>query len=183
MSVNTPLKNAKHEHFAQLVSNGEAATRAYVLAGYSEKGAHASATRLLRNAEICSRVAQLRARKEAKHEQAVTAVVADAAVDKAWVLRNLTQIVKMGMAVEPVRDEEGNELGELKAANLPAANKALELVGKELGMFIDRKEIRTGELDGLGHDDLKQLRDAITALGGAGQAAGAFSAGEGRPIH
>jgi hypothetical protein len=178
--MNTPLKNAKHEHFAQLVAKGEKASRAYVTAGYSKAGAEQSANRLLKNADVCERIAQLRAAiEQPSRERAIE----KAAVDKAWVLHNLTQIVKMGMAVEPVRDEEGNELGELKAANLPAANKALELVGKELGMFIDRKEIRTGELDGLGHDELKQLRDAITAFGGAGQAQGAFPAGEGRATH
>lgn len=181
--MNTPLKNAKHEHFAQLVSNGESATRAYVVAGYSEKGAHASATRLLRNAEICSRVAQLRAFKEAEHKQAVSAVIADAALDKAWVLKRLARIVDLGMALEPVRDEEGNVTGELKTANLPAANKALELIGKEAGMFIDRKEIRTGELDGLPHDELKHIRDALLAIGVPGAAAGAFSQGAGGATH
>lgn len=178
--MNTPLKNSKHEHFAQLVSKGEKASRAYVTAGYSKAGAEQSANRLLKNADIQTRIAQLRAAiEQPSRERAIE----KAAVDKAWVLHNLTQIVKMGMAVEPVRDEQGNELGELKAANLPAANKALELVGKELGMFIDRKEIRTGELDGLAHDDLKQLRDAITAFGGAGQAQGTFPAGAGGTTH
>lgn len=178
--MNTPLKNSKHEHFAQLVSKGEKASRAYVTAGYSKAGAEQSANRLLKNADIQTRIAQLRAAiEQPSRERAIE----KAAVDKAWVLHSLTQIVKMGMAVEPVRDDEGNELGELKAANLPAANKALELVGKELGMFIDRKEIRTGELDGLAHDDLKQLRDAITSFSGAGQAQGTFPAGEGRATH
>lgn len=86
------------------------------------------------------------------------------------------------MAAEPVKDAEGNPVGEYKA-NLQAANKALELIGKEAGMFIDRKEIRTGELDGLGHDELKQLREALAAFGCTGQAQGAFPAGEGRATH
>ena len=180
--MNAPLKNAKHEHFAQLVSNGEPASRAYVVAGYSEKGAKQSAARLLTSADICERIAYLRSKKEEAHGQQVQQVLQEAALDKAWVLKRLSRIVDMGMAAEPVKDAEGNPVGEYRA-NLQAANKALELIGKEAGMFIDRKEIRTGELDGLGHDDLKQLRDAITALGGAGQAAGAFSAGEGRATH
>lgn len=180
--MNTPLKNAKHEHFAQLVSNGETAPRAYVLAGYSEKGARQSAHALLTKPDISDRISALRRKKEEKHERAVEAVMADAALDKAWVLKRLSRIVDMGMAAEPVKDAEGNPVGEYKA-NLQAANKALELIGKEAGMFIDRKEIRTGELDGLGHDELKQLRDAINSIGAAGQVAGAVSAGEGRPIH
>ena len=66
----------------------------------------------------------------------------------------------MGKQADPILDGEGNPTGEYRQ-NLPAANVALGLIGKELGMFIDRKEIRTGELDGLGGDELKQLRDAL----------------------
>ncbi len=180
--MNTPLKNAKHEHFAQLVSNGETAPRAYVLAGYSEKGARQSAHALLTKTDVSDRVSYLRSKKEEAHGQQVQQVLQEAALDKAWVLKRLSRIVDMGMAAEPVKDAEGNPVGEYRA-NLQAANKALELIGKEAGMFIDRKEIRTGELDGLGHDELKQLRDALAAFGGVGQAQGAFSAGEGRATH
>jgi phage terminase small subunit len=151
------LKNQRHEHFAQLVAKGEKPGRAYVTAGYSKSGADQSGARLLRDAQVCSRVAEL---QKAIEEPARERAIEKAAVDKAWVLSNLTKIVAMGMATEPVRDSEGNETGELKA-NLAAANKALELVGKELGMFVDRKEVRTGPLDGMPHDELKKLRDAL----------------------
>lgn len=181
--MNTPLKNAKHEHFAQLVSNGESATRAYVVAGYSENGAKQSAARLLTSADVCDRIAYLRSKKEEAHGQQVQQVLQEAALDKAWVLKRLARIVDLGMAVEPVRDEEGNVTGELKTANLPAANKALELIGKEAGMFIDRKEIRTGELDGLPHDELKHIRDALIAIGVPGAAAGTFTQGAGGATH
>lgn len=162
--MNTQLASAKHEHFAQFVSNGETPARAYVLAGYSEKGAHASGNRLLRNADICSRVAHLRSIKEQQHAQTVTAVIEEAGMDKAWVLKRLGKIVDLGMALEPVKDDEGREIGEIKAANLPAANTALNLIGKELGMFIDRKEVRTGPLDGLPPDEAKALIDTIDAI-------------------
>jgi hypothetical protein len=60
---------------------------------------------------------------------------------------------------------------------------ALAIIERGHGKPLQRSEVRTGELDGLGHDELKQLRDAITAFGGAGQAQGAFPAGEGRATH
>ena len=172
------LKNAKHEHFAQLVSNGESATRAYALAGYSEKGAKQSSSRLLTNADVCARIADLRQQKEQKHSAAVATVVAEAAIDKAWVLSQLVENVQMAKAAEPVLDHEGNPTGEYKQ-NLSAANKALELLGKELGMFVDRKEVRTGMLDALPHDDLKALRDALSSAGFAG----AESSGSLRATH
>ena len=105
--MNTPLKNAKHEHFAQLVSNGETAPRAYVLAGYSEKGARQSAHALLTKPDVSDRVSALRRKKEEKHERAVETVLAEAAMDKAWVLKKLGRIVDMGMSAEAVKDAAG----------------------------------------------------------------------------
>jgi HAMP domain-containing protein len=54
------LPKSKHEHFAQLVAKGVSVTKAYVSAGYSGKGAAASASRMLTNASICGRIAELR---------------------------------------------------------------------------------------------------------------------------
>src|SRR5207302_1851573 len=55
------FSNSKHEQFAVAIAKGVSATKAYTSAGYSECGAKQSAARLLRNAEVCSRVAQLQA--------------------------------------------------------------------------------------------------------------------------
>jgi phage terminase small subunit len=176
------LNNAKHEHFAQLVSNGETHARAYVLAGYNEKGARQNAARLIAKDDVRDRIDALRRQKESAHAQATQAVFAEAALDKAWVLKRLARIVDMGMAAEPVRDADGNPSGEYRA-NLNAANKALELIGKEAGMFIDRKEIRTGDLDGLEHDELKQIRDALTAAGGLAATAGSVAESSQRTTH
>jgi hypothetical protein len=147
------LKNAKHEHFAHLVAKGASATEAYVQAGYSCNGAATSGMRLLKNADICSRVAGIRAN--------VIAIAAEkTSVTKAWVLEQLVETVAMAKAAEPVLDGEGKPIGEYKQ-NLAAGNRALELIGKELGMFIDRKEIRTGDLDDIPHEDKKVAMDAV----------------------
>lgn len=174
------LKNQRHEHFAQLVAGGKDPTDAYVAAGFSPNGARPSAARLLRDATVCSRVAELR---KAVEEPARERAIEKAAVSKAWVLERLTKVVDLGMAIEPVMDRDGGETGELKAANLPAANTALGLIGKELGMFVDRKEVRTGALDGLAHDDLKAFRDALLAFEAAGQGGSNVAGSEGRSTH
>jgi hypothetical protein len=54
------LKNPKHEQFTQNMARGLTPTKAYILAGYKGKGAHASAARLLQDATICDRVAELK---------------------------------------------------------------------------------------------------------------------------
>ena len=154
------LKNAKHEHFASLVAKGENPTKAYVAVGYSAEGAYASASRLLKKAEVEARIAEL------------IAIVTERAIektgiDKAWVMAELVEIVKMGKAAEPVTDADGAPTGVYKQ-NLAAANRALELIGKEFKMFVDRSEVLTGPLDSLEHDELKEIRDAITALTSAG---------------
>lgn len=172
------LKNAKHEHFAQLVSNGETAARAYVMAGYAESGARQNSARLMTNDDIRARIESLRAAKEQQHAAAVTQVVKEAAIDKAWVMAQLVENVRMAKQAEPVLDQEGNPIGEYRQ-NINAANKALELLGKEFGMFVDRKEVRSGPLDGLPPEDLKALEDALTRIlgrGGAGEAAPAGAA-------
>ena len=46
------LKNAKHEKFVQNIVRGLSPTQAYISAGYSRKGAHASAARLLKNLKL-----------------------------------------------------------------------------------------------------------------------------------
>jgi len=150
------LHNAKQEHFAQLVSNGENPTRAYILAGYSEGGAAQSANRLLRNADVCSRIAELRAAKEQAHAQAVSKVFEKAALTKEWVIAQLMDNVAIAKAAEPVLDAEGNPTGEYKA-NIAAANGALKLLGLELGMFVERREVRTGPLSAATDDELDQI--------------------------
>jgi hypothetical protein len=56
------------------------------------------------------------------------------AVDRAWVMAKLTENVQRAMQVEPVQDREGNPTGQYIYQG-GVANRALELLGKELGMF------------------------------------------------
>lgn len=160
------LDNAKHEHFCQLVTNGESATQAYVLAGYSEKGAGPSSGRLVKNALICSRIAYLRACKEQQHAESVKATIEKAGLSKEWIITQLMENVAMAKAAEPVLDHEGNPTGEYKQ-NLGAANKALELLGSEIGMFIKKAEVgKPGEFADLNDDELdRQIADAQRAIG------------------
>lgn len=151
------LKNARHEHFAQLVAGGKTPPQAYILSGYSKAGAAQSANRLLKNADVALRVEQLR---KAIEEPARERAIEKAAADKAWVLSHLMENVRMAKAAEPVLDHEGKPTGEYRQ-NLAAANKALELIGKELGMFVDRRDVRTGPLDDVSTDELLAMREEI----------------------
>lgn len=104
------LENPRHEAFAQALAKGNTADEAYIQAGYAEN--RGNATRLKANESIQRRVAELQG-------MAADRVV----VDREWVLAKLIENAK-----------------NTQESNPAASNKALELIGKELGMFVDRSE-------------------------------------------
>jgi len=120
------LKNARHEKFAQELAKGKSATDAYKAAGY--KPDDGNAARLTGNDRIKERLAELTERAADK-----------AVVDKAWVLDRLRQNVETCMTMDFVRGPNGQPTPAV-THNPAAANKALELLGKELGMFKDQHE-------------------------------------------
>lgn len=121
----------KQQRFVEEYLKDLNATRAYIRAGYSPTGADAGAARLLGNVRVAEAI---RVKREVVSEQAgLTAV---------WVLDQLRENVERAMQAEAVRDREGNETGEYVYQGA-VANKALELIGKHLGMFVERSEVKT----------------------------------------
>lgn len=144
----TVLSNPRHERFAQELAKGKTADEAYQLAGYQENRFNAS--RLKTNEHIKARVAELQAR-------ATEGVV----LTKQWVLERLIENAERAMQRQSV-ETEGGEIVEYRYEG-SVANRALELLGKEVGMFIDRKEVRTGALDEINQDELDRLRAELAA--------------------
>src|SRR5712692_8714147 len=126
------LRNPRHEQFAQLVATGNPPAEAYVWVGFSKAGAAPSATRLLRNAPVRARVEEL------QHGVAQAAATR-AAIDREYVLAGLKENYRRAMQQEPVLDSKGRPTGEYTYHG-SVANRALELMGKELGMFVERHE-------------------------------------------
>jgi phage terminase small subunit len=123
---------SKHEEFCIGVARGMTAQEAYIFAGYSENGAAQSASRLLRNANIRSRIRGLRI-------TIANQAVEEAALSQAYVINRLMTIVEQCMQHEPIRDSSGAVLG-YSSYKPMAAIRALELLGKHLGMFTGRPE-------------------------------------------
>jgi hypothetical protein len=111
-----PLSNARHERFAQELVRGKTQEQAYIDAGYSESGAEVSASRLLRNAKIVARVAEL---QEAAANEAV--------IDKALIVSRL-----MGLAYKAEKLSE--------ASGFSVSRASLMDVAKLLGMIIEKNE-------------------------------------------
>ena len=99
------------------------ATQAAIGAGYSAKTARTQGNRLLTNVAIASAVAE-------GIEELQAEVARKTVIDKAWVLRELVDVYHAARSLDAPEN-----------ANLPAANRALELMGKQLGMFVRRRLI------------------------------------------
>lgn len=89
-------------------------TQAAIRAGYSPHTANEQAARLLANASIREAIEQAQAKRSRR-----TAITAD------WVLRKL------------VRNRQRADAAE----EFAAVNKSLELIGRHLGMFVDRVDV------------------------------------------
>lgn len=120
------LDNPKWERFAQALAKGAKQEDAYTLCGYAPS--RSSASRLSSNANILARVKEL---------QNFTAEMA--VLDRSWVISRLMSNADRAMQSESIKDADGKETGEYKYDGT-VANRALELLGKELGMFVERSE-------------------------------------------
>ena len=158
------LRNPRWEMFAKLTATGKDRASAYMGAGFAvceRRKASKKATRLLsQHPEIKARITEI---EEMLHEQTLAAT----ALTREYVIEQLTDNVDIAKAAKPVRDRDGKETGEFKA-DLGAANRALELLGKEQGMFRDRLDIHTldGELENMSSSQLRAyVKSLATEVG------------------
>jgi 16S rRNA C1402 (ribose-2'-O) methylase RsmI len=107
-----PLDNPRHELLAQGLAKGQTQQEAFEATGMAGKRAHASRTANL--PEVKRRVQEL-----------LTDASMMTKIDKAWVMSELQKTYERATESE----------------DYSACNKSLELLGKELGMFVDRHEV------------------------------------------
>lgn len=75
-------------------------------------------------------------------------------MSKSWVIAKLVENVERAMQAQPVLDAQGAPTGEYEYQG-NVANKALELLGRTQGIFIDKKEIgKPGDFDNMSDQDL-----------------------------
>lgn len=118
----------KQERFVQEYLIDLNATQAAIRAGYSPKTAQEQSSRLLSNAIIRDAVAKAQGKRTERTE-----------LTQDWVLGRLVENVERAMTARPVLDSEGESIGEFRYEG-NVANRALELLGKHLEMFVDRSE-------------------------------------------
>lgn len=156
------LANARHELFAQELAKGAKVGAAYVAAGF--KAHPSNPSYLAKNKLVVARISELLAGR-AKIDAEASHIAAEAlAIDKQWIMGRLKENAERALQAVPVM-VEGEPTGEYRYEG-SVANRALELLGKELGMFIEKSEVRTGPLsvlDEMSHDELSRIAAAIDA--------------------
>ncbi len=139
------------------------ATQAAIRAGYSQKTAEQQGARLFRNVKVAAAIQEA---QEARSERTK--------IDQDWVIKRLVGVYEASMEARPVLDKNGDEKG--FTFNPTAANRALELIGKHKGMFIDRKLIGLKNIEDMTEDELVALLGE-NGLEGDDSLAGAEPAG------
>jgi hypothetical protein len=86
-------------------------------------------------------------------------------LSREWVLEGLKTVVRRCLQAEPLCDKRGRPTGEY-TFQAAGANRALELLGKELGMFIDKSDSSvkwSGDLADLTTEQLTKLSEQMRA--------------------
>ncbi len=156
-----PFKNAKWESFAHAYARGETQGDAAVVSGFAPNCAPSQGCKLAKRQIIKDRVAFIKSQTSKLSIERVS-------VSKGWVLQNLRDIVERAMQAVPVTDKEGRETGEWRFDG-SVANRGVELIGKELGMFVERKVIGLQDLRNASADDLLAILSEIDSMTGTQQ--------------
>lgn len=146
--------NPKHARFVTEFMIDHDATNAAKRAGYSAKSAHSTGYDLLQRPDVAAVIEKEQAALATKHGVTVDRIVAE--------------LAKIGFATAP----ELIALG--PGAKLADKRAALVDLASHLGMFIDRKEIRTGPLETKSDDELDRIirgaaAEAQVSLGAPGE--------------
>lgn len=132
------LSNPQWEAFAVAYAKNGNATKSALEAGFAAGKNNMSAA--VRGSQLLKRE-EVRARIDEIKQQVTKKALASAGVDRAWILEKLKENAEQA----------------LDAKDRGAANRALELLGKEHGMFQDRKIIQIGPLEQLDAPRLQRL--------------------------
>ena len=148
------LKNQRWERFCQGLAKGMTGDAAYAEAGYAPN--RKNAARLKANEVIQARMRELQDKAE-KRFFLTKQFVLEAAIDN----------LEKALGHRPVRVSSSEEPKDVYIYEGAVANAALRMLGAELGMFTDRKDVRlvTNEYDKMTDAELAQhLSEAAQLL-------------------
>ena len=150
------LKNEFHERYCQSRGIRESREDAYLQCGLRGNPENAPKLGYLlekRNYTVRDRIMELQDQNDKMRSTARN-------YDKQWVLDRLKEQIERCMQIREVKDKKGNPKGVFKW-EAQAANKAIELAGRELGMFATTNRNLRGEIDPLEGKSPDQLRELV----------------------
>lgn len=136
--------NAQQEAFAQAVANGGVTLAAAYGAAYGAPNSpslRACASTLARKPIVAARIAELRNMLAAKVSERVSYGIEEA--------------MKEASAALDLANARGNP---------GAAVAAVQLRAKLMGLLVEKREVRSGPLDGMRPDELEAMNEAVTAI-------------------
>ena len=164
----------KQERFVQEYLVDLNATAAAKRAGYSDKTAYSAGQRLLKNVEIQSAMQEAIQSRERRTEITQDRVIQELAKAAFFDVRKMfdkngkpldipaldedTAAALVGLDVQDVVDNDGDYVGYVKKYKMADKLKALELLGKHLGVF-----------DSRGGKPLSKENNLLEAIMGAGE--------------
>lgn len=148
------LTRDQQEIFCQSIARGRNLTDAYHEAGYvpHRQNAH----RMYLKPHIQERIAEIRSK----------IVTTLGVIDKNWTMRRLVEAYERAAMGEEILDRKGSPTG-IRRYDHTNALRALELIGKSLGMFVERRESgRPGDFTSMDSQTIEQqLYDEYRQLG------------------
>jgi len=132
------LRNPRHEKFAQLFADGVPMVKAYIQSGFSEKGASGGASVLSKRSDILKRVSELHAEKEGVFNKAQEAIEEDTPPDNRQYVTTTLTVFWVINHMKKIAEEA------LKAGDYSAAMEATKLLGKELHIFSEHENPKSG---------------------------------------
>lgn len=128
------LANPKHEKFCRLVASGKTLVDAYVLSGFSEKSAHSGSFNLSKRSDIMKRISEVKAELEGLVSSADEEFEEDCPPEnRQYVTTSLTVFWVVNMMKKIAE-------GAYEDSDWAAAQRATEVLGKELGLFLTKPE-------------------------------------------
>ena len=165
------LGNQRQERFARLLAAGAEPETAYRQAGYRAGGAGRRAATLAACPAVSARVDELRRAWDRHGAGAAQDRSPADGPGRAWVVARLVETAERALQAVPVTDRKGEPTGEFTYQG-SVALRALELLGRELGMFSDRKESPEGGVEALSDEDLERRALRLAQALGVGRVAG-----------
>lgn len=166
------ILTAGEEAFAAAIAAGASQIAAFRVCNpksrASDATARTNAYRMAKRPHVRLRIAQLVAETKQRVDAAIieqvvvpaARIAIEIALTRDWVRQELVQNVKMAKQAVPVLTAKGEPTGEYRV-DLAAANKALELLGKELGMFQAANTDKSSPLDALDDEQVRKLADIV----------------------